>query len=325
MTTIAAAALLVALAVPAAAQPELAGALERKDWPRAVALAEDAARANPASARHAYNLACVYSRAGQGDAAVAALEKAAGLGFAFTATLLRDPDLDPVRAHPRFPEVEARVRANNARALEAFKAVAAERAKVLVFPPPKPDAARPAPAIVVLHGSGDTAAAFARPWRRVAADLGAVLVVPEGLNPAGSGYDWGVVEQGSHLVHRAIGKARAEAAIDPSRIVLAGFSNGASQAFVMGLREPESFAGILPIAGFYDERVAPVPSGKRLPRFAILNGERDEEAANNRRAAAALRAAGAKVKLEIYPGVGHAFPPDHEEELRRAVRFLLRR
>jgi acetyl esterase/lipase len=91
----------------------------------------------------------------------------------------------------------------------------------------------------------------------------------------------------------------------------------------MGLQDPGSYAGILPIAGFYDERVAPVPAGKRLPRFAILNGELDEEAANNRRAASALRKAGAAVKLEIYPRLGHAFPPGHETELRAALRFLL--
>ena len=288
-------------------------------------VAASAPPADPAEAKRAYNLACGHARAGRADAAIAALDRAADLGFAFSATLARDRDLDPVRAHPRFAEVAAKVKANNARALEAFEVVAAERAKVLVFPPPKADPARPAPAIVALHGRGDTAAAFARPWRRVAEQLGAVLVVPEGLNPAGGGYDWGVVEQGSHLVRRAIAKARTEAAIDPSRVVLAGFSNGASQALILGLQEPESFAGILSIAGFYDERVAPVPAGRRLPRFAILNGERDAEAANNRRAAAALRAAGAKVRLEIYPGVGHAFPPDHEDELRRAVRFLLER
>ena len=303
-----------ALAVPcAAAQSDLARAIDKKDWPAAIALAERDQRANPASARHAYNLACVYSRAGHADAAVKALRRAADLGFAFTSTLLRDEDLDPIRAHEGFAAVLAHIRENNATALAAFKVKADARAKVLVFRPPKRSG--PAPAIVALHGRGGTADAFARPWRRVAADLGAVLVVPEGLNPAGNGFDWGVVEQGAYLVRRAIEVAQKKAAIDPSRVVLAGFSNGASQAFVMGLQDPGSWAGILPIAGFYDERVSPVPAGKRLPRFAILNGERDEEAANNRRAAAALRSAGAKVKLEIYPGVGHAFPPDHEAEL----------
>jgi phospholipase/carboxylesterase len=315
-------------AAPAVAQPpagppgELGQAIQRKDWPRAVELARAEARAKPDSPRAAYNLACVEALAGERDQAVASLNRAADLGFAFVATLLRDADLDPIRGHPGFDAVLDRVKANNARELETFKARAAD-AKVLVFKPARLDPRKPAPLVVALHGRGGTADAFAPLWRRVASNVGAVLAVPKGVNPAGNGFDWGVVEQASHLVLRAIEKARAEAPIDDSKIVLAGFSAGGAQAFIQGLQDPDRFAGILSIAGFYDERVAPVPTGRRLPRFVILNGERDEEAANNRRGAAALRAAGGQVKLEIYPGLGHAFPPDHERELASALRFLL--
>ena len=289
-----------------------------------IALVAVTAHARPETPREAYNDACRLALAGQKDAAVASLGRAADLGFAFTATLLRDPDLDTIRDHPGYAEVLARVRANNAAALEKFKVAAAD-AKVLVFKPLKHDPSKPAPLVVALHGAGDTAEAFAPAWRRAASEVGAVLAVPQGMNPRGKGFDWGVVEQGSHLVLRAIEKARAEAAIDDSKIVLAGFSNGGAQAFIQGLQDPDRFAGVLTIAGFYDERVAPVPVGRRLPRFAILNGERDEEAKNNRKGAAALRKAGGQVKLEIYPGVGHSFPPDHEAELASALRFLLAR
>jgi predicted esterase len=277
----------------------------------------------PVTIRDAYNHACVQALAGNRDAAVASLARAAELGFAFTATMLRDTDLDAIRDHPGYPAVVARIRANNAAALEKFKVTAAD-ARVLVFLPDQREAGRPAPLVVALHGSGGTADAFATVWRRVASDLGAVLAVPQGMNRRGQGFDWGVVEQGSHLVLRAIEKARAETPIDERRIILAGFSNGASQAFIQALSDPDRFAGVLSVSGFYDERVAPVPTGRRLPRFAILNGERDEEAANNRRAAEALRAAGGKVKLSIYPG-GHEFPPDRERELAAALRFLLGR
>jgi predicted esterase len=287
------------------------------------AVSAQTAAPTAANARDAYNLACVHALAGKKDEAVAALGRAADLGFAYTSTMLRDPDLDPIRDHAGFPSVVARIKANNAAALEKFKVRAAD-APVLVFLPAKRNPGQPAPLIVALHGTGGTAEGFAPLWRRVASDLGAVLAVPQGLNPAGRGFDWGVVEQGSHLVLRAIDKARASAEIDESRIVLAGFSNGASQAFIQSLQDPDRFAGVLSVSGFYDERVAPVPMGRRLPRFAILNGERDEEAGNNRHAAKALRAAGGKVKLEIYPGLGHSFPPDHERELRAALEFLLR-
>lgn len=281
------------------------------------------AAAPPANVRDAYNEACARALAGNRDAAVAALARAADMGFAFTATMLRDTDLDSIRDHPDYPDVVARIKANNARGLEKFKVAAAD-APVLIFLPEEREPGRPAPLIVALHGSGGTAEGFAPLWRRVASELGAVLAVPQGVNRSGDGFDWGVVEQGSHLVLRALDKARAETPIDDRKIILAGFSNGASQAFIQALLDPDRFAGVLSVSGFYDERVAPVPIGRTLPRFAILNGERDEEAGNNRRAAEALRAAGGKVKLAIYPG-GHGFPPDRDRRLAEALRFLIGR
>src|SRR5687768_18243942 len=97
----------------------------------AVAHAPAAEGATPAErARDAYNRACVEALAGRKDAAVASLARAADMGFPFTATMLRDTDLDSIRDHPGYPAVVERIRANNARALEAFKVAAAD-AKVL--------------------------------------------------------------------------------------------------------------------------------------------------------------------------------------------------
>ena len=55
-----------------AAPSELAQAIQRKDWPRAVELAQAEAQM-PTSPRAAYNLACVHALAGQEDAAIQAL------------------------------------------------------------------------------------------------------------------------------------------------------------------------------------------------------------------------------------------------------------
>ncbi len=53
-----------------------------------------------------------------------------------------------------------------------------------------------------------------------------------------------------------------------------------------------TLAAAIPIAGFYDHRVAAVPERPttELPRFAILNRDQDEEAENNRDAARRLEA-----------------------------------
>ena len=49
-----------------------------------------------------YNCACLYARLGETDRAIAALEQAFALGYENFRWMEHDPDLDPLRDHPRF-------------------------------------------------------------------------------------------------------------------------------------------------------------------------------------------------------------------------------
>lgn len=299
---------------------DLETALRNGDWDAARSILTKQVAKEPGKFGAAYNLACVEARAGRVDAAIVALRLAAERGFPFVATLLRDEDLDRLRGHPGYAAALERVKENNARALEAFRPRVA-RAKVILKPPP--DRSRPAPLIVALHPSGGAAATFAPLFVDLAKEMGAALAVPEGLNASGDGYDWGVVEQGTLLVEGAVARAKETYAIDANRVILAGYSNGASTALIMALRRPDAYAGVLSIGGFYEERVSPVPSGKALPRFALLVGQHDDASGSNRRAAAALEASGGAVRLKVFAGLGHALPPDPRGEIRGALRYLL--
>jgi len=57
-----------------------------------------------------YNLACSYSLTDQFEQAVAALEKALGLGYRDFKWLAKDPDLDKLRDHPLYERIQAKVR-----------------------------------------------------------------------------------------------------------------------------------------------------------------------------------------------------------------------
>jgi tetratricopeptide (TPR) repeat protein len=52
-----------------------------------------------------YNLACSYSNLGNKQAALDALEKAIELGYDDFSYMLKDPDLENVRKHPRFKAI----------------------------------------------------------------------------------------------------------------------------------------------------------------------------------------------------------------------------
>ncbi len=62
-----------------------------------------------------YNLACSYSLTGDFNQAVAALERAINCGYRDFKWLAQDPDLEPLRQHPLYKGIRAKVRRMRAR------------------------------------------------------------------------------------------------------------------------------------------------------------------------------------------------------------------
>jgi len=281
--------------------------------------------ATPEAPMTLYQLAGEFAKHGDKTRAVEWLTVSAQRGFRFEAKMLRDEALDPIREHPGFAKAVELIRANAGTALEAFKVRADKEAIVLTELPPKHDSSKPAPLIVALHGYGGSAAGMIRAWTNVAAQFGAILIAPEALDPAGNGHSWTVSYESEYLVLHAIEEARKKHNIDARRIVLTGFSQGGLTTFNVALAHPDLFAGAVPISGFYDPRVAPVPNkpGTKLPRFAILNGEFDNEVDNNRATAKLFEKIGSPVMVNIYKGAGHAFPPKIDQDLGAAIQFVL--
>ena len=58
-----------------------------------------------------YNLACSYALNSEFDFAADALEKALSLGYRDFKWLVKDPDLQRLRAHPLFRKIEVQIRA----------------------------------------------------------------------------------------------------------------------------------------------------------------------------------------------------------------------
>jgi len=75
---------------------------ETGEYERARALLRDAVVRHPQHAAMRYNLACAESRLGDADAALAHLERAIELDPALRESARSDPDLEGVRADPRF-------------------------------------------------------------------------------------------------------------------------------------------------------------------------------------------------------------------------------
>lgn len=130
----------------------------------------------PFMAVAAYNLACVESREGNLEAAVAWLDRARRAGFACTEarrqSIESDEDLAGVRASAAGQEVLARLGMQWSEAQGHTSRHGRASSEALDQQPP--------PLLVVIHDRGERAldVAAAGPWRDLADQLGATLLVP---------------------------------------------------------------------------------------------------------------------------------------------------
>ena len=113
--------------------------------------------------------------------------------------------------------------------------------------------------VVVLHGCGQTAAAydFGTGWSTLAKRYGFALLMPEqqGSNNANTCFNWfnpGDVARGrgeAASIRQMVARMVADHKIDPRRIYITGLSAGGAMTSVMLATYPEVFAGGAIIAG----------------------------------------------------------------------------
>ena len=186
----------------------------------------------------------------------------------------------------------------------------------LLHVPPGVDAGSTVPLVVALHGAGGDAEAGLGVLGGLADEHGLVV-----LAPASRGSTWDAVTGGSGadaaLLDRALTRVFAAVPVDPGRVVVAGFSDGASYALGLGLANGDLFGRVVAFSpGF-------VPGSAREGRPAVFvsHGEADDVLPverTSRRIVPALRDDGYDVTYREFPG-GHAVPP---EVAREAVGWL---
>ncbi|MCR4392699.1 MAG: acetylxylan esterase [Candidatus Acetothermia bacterium] len=197
----------------------------------ALAYARQAAARFPEhEARTAYWTACFLCRVGEPEEALRTLEEAHARGHWWGEGLLtKDPDLEPLRAHPGFDRVLASCRESQRRA----QATAQSQARVLF---PEGEALpRRSPLLLVLHGRGGSAEEYA-PHFRSATAQGWIVALAQGTQLEGEGmYTW----DDRDLAEREVASLWRDVArshpVDEERVALAGASQGGALAIAWAL------------------------------------------------------------------------------------------
>ena len=129
---------------------------------------------------------------------------------------------------------------------------------------------RPPPLLLALHGAGGSAGQGAVILAVLAQFTGVIIVAPDSR-----GRTWDAIRGGYGpdvaFIDTALRQTFRHSPVDPQRVGISGFSDGASYALSLGLTNGDLFTHIIALApGF----IAPVePVGQ--PRIFITHGTRD--------------------------------------------------
>lgn len=298
----------------------LDSAVDARDWKQVVEIGEELDRIGPPSSVVAFEVACAYAQLSAPERSVEWLQKAADRGYQGITRLDGEPALDSVRTLPGFTAARDAIAARRKEGFERFRQAASEATPLVVWPDGKPGKVKMI--LLALHGAGGTGKEMADVWKDVARKHQALLIAPDALRPAGSGYAWVFMDEGEWWVLENVKRARAQWNLPDTPVVLTGYSQGANLALRIGALHPEVFRGVIIVNGHYEPHLAPVPTdAKSAPRFFLLAGDQDPAVGTLRDAEKVFKKAGLRVKLQTFPG-GHQFPQS-EGELGSALDFAL--
>jgi predicted esterase len=132
----------------------------------------------------------------------------------------------------------------------------------------RPD--RPAPLVVMLHGAGGNASHGLAPLQHLADTAGLILLSPDSRQKT-----WDILygRYGPDIafIDRALAQTFGRYAVDPARVAVGGFSDGASYALSIGITNGDLFTHIIAFSpGFM------MPAREQgSPRLFISHGTRD--------------------------------------------------
>lgn len=168
-----------------------------------------------------------------------------------------------------------------------------------------PDAGWPMPLLVLLHGARGDAATILRVLEAPARAACVALLVPDSR---GGSWDLihGALGPDVAFIDAALRLAFAELPVDPARIAIGGFSDGASYALSLGIANGDLFAWVLAFSpGFVAS-----PDTIGHPRVYVSHGTEDEilpVGPCSRHLVAGLRHEGYDVRYDEFAG-GHFVP-----------------
>jgi poly(3-hydroxybutyrate) depolymerase len=182
---------------------------------------------------------------------------------------------------------------------------------------------KPAPLVVLLHGSGRDGRSLIDSWQSLASKEGIILAGPESLDRQ----FWAFSTDGPAFLHEVIEAVKVKTAVDPKRVYLFGHSAGAVHSLSMAVLESQYLAAVAAHAGVLDYQMEPfLGRAERKTPIAIWVGTNDPlfPLAPVRATRDTLTAGGFSVELTEIKNHTHAYY-SRADEINKAVWAFLQK
>ncbi len=290
---------------------ELMRLYNQRDHSGALALVEEKADLFPEKiARTTFWHMCLLSLCDRPKDVLSVFRQGLDGGLWWAEGQFRDPDLDAVR---ELPEFKTLVEESSKKCIEAQAHISHDRA-ILV-----PDnIVGELPLLIALHGRNGDKNYNIEYWE-VARQRGWLVLSPQSRQTLFDGaYCWDNDQQGLYDILFHVEEIVKAYKVDRSRIVIAGFSQGSGMAIYAALSGKIGARGFIGVGTFIAEpdSLIPLASQTQSVRGFFVTGGKDHTLDKTKAIQKILKEKHIQFEEEVFPELGHAFPPDFEKNIR---------
>lgn len=269
-----------------------------------------------------FNLALMYVQLKEYEGALKALEYGLEHGIWFGKYELNNEIWAPLRENESFKAFKQH---NEQKWKEAQKST---QPKLEVLVPENYDKNKKYPLFIALHGGGENIEAFKPQWTSDLLKKEFIVAYPQSSQLVSmTGYSWTEdIELTKKEIQQSYEKILTDFPVDPSRIIVGGFSSGGVASLAAILDETVPAIGFVVLCpakpdDFSSEKVG--RAGARGIRGTLITTEMDPRLPDQKDMAAIMEAQGLLHEFIVTPNIGHWYPENLSELIDTAILHIL--
>ncbi len=264
--------------------------------------------------------ACLSALLGRTEIALQILQDWVAAGHWVAERRMRDePDLQSLNGLPAYEAIVATCR-------ERHREAEAQGAPKLITLLPEQQA-QTYPLLLALHGNNGNAQETVSHWHPASRN-GWILAVPQSSQLSMPDvYVWSDRERATREIQKHYVTLTQEYPINTGNVIVGGFSMGAGLSIRLTLNGTIPACGFIAVGPYIPDVDSLEPflraSKEQGLRGVIIVGDQDKHCYDTSlKVAEMLKAYDIPCKLEVYPDMGHDFPPDFCSKLGEAIAFI---